>query len=148
MSQIVCDAKVDVFYLINDTKFLPVFIQVCEIAEKYQDKGLYIGISHHPCGRFTGDYLTNHLPTFCDIKYESEQYLPVITEIAHKERFSRMYLISYCDNYEIISELEKKVLAVGKQEYPNRILNDENSKGGEGRQVNSDLYFLYVCTSI
>lgn len=146
--QVECNKGVtDEYYIgkVLSTSDSQVFSNIEKILESVEPKRVYIGITSHPCGRFTGYYeATTSVPTYIGTSEKEGIVEDSINEAAHIMKYSRMYLICCSDDVEYMRELEQKVIEHCREKYPEQIIND--SDGGEGN-FKLDMVYLYVCIS-
>lgn len=138
----------DQYFIGNNVDFDLVWPKVAEIFHNYPKQKIYIGITHHPCGRFTGDYGTLHLPSKFELKYESNERGRSIDEQAHSNLYSKMFLICSNNSLKKIQDIEIKTLEYARKYFPDRVDNSSQSGGGEGNIPESEYYFFYACISL
>lgn len=120
---------------------------ISQIAEKHVPSGIYIGISGHPCGRFTGFYesTTPVPPNLMNYQYKNpEKIQDSIDEAAHCFQYSHMYLICRSTDKEYMKDLEQRMIEFVKEKYPEQVKNI--APGGEG-DIQLEMIYLYVCIS-
>ena len=115
------------------------------LMKELPDDYVYVGVTHHPCGRFSGKDGTTPLPNhFRFIKeYYTEDAL--ITERLHNEDYDMMYLICYTDNKARAFFYETSAIKIARSIDNARVLN--GTAGGNGNMPESDYYWVYICTT-
>lgn len=155
MTQLLCDGAVSFEYFNGfETPCSEAIIRdkLHLIMSNYPNKRIYIGITHHLCGRYTGNYELSPLPT--QYKRYIYHYYPdaqLIEEVAHVSDYEKLFAICVARDKDSIRASEKDAIRVGKEisgtnnNKQNIIIND--TEGGNGNLCPSDYYFLYVCIS-
>lgn len=146
-NQVQCNKAVRDTYYDGNNADINVWKKIADIFHDFPNQNIYLGITHHPCGRFTGDYDCMHLPVqFKD--YESEKYVPPVNESGpHSVLYTTMFLLCSSSSIEKIKKLEIEVIKQARIYFPKRLGNSEKSGGGEGDFPKSNYYFLYACIS-
>lgn len=146
-AQLECDKSVFGEFYNNSTALTKedisaIILQVMEINSLGE---VYIGISHHPCGRFTGRY-TESLPVPTGIKFfENIDEPEELNERAHKYDYEEMHIICSIHGMEAIRQMEIDVIDQLRKMNPNYVINTK--KGGNGNLVEAEIYYLYICFS-
>jgi hypothetical protein len=131
-----------------------IFKQIEELIEHYKDKKIYIGITHHPCGRYNLSYnSTKPLPPCMGFQntITKEDNAELIQEGGHEDEYESMYLICSHATAKVIEDLEIEMIAkmtdyMREKGYSSARIGNK-SKGGEPMNAESTHYFLYVCIS-
>lgn len=117
---------------------------ISKLMQDIPDRNVYIGVTHHPCGRFSGSYSkTAYLPA--DLPYEYSFSENMIQERAHYLDYDRMYLICYTQDKQQIFDNESLAISIAKEIDVTRVEN--TTAGGNGKVTGSEIYWLYVCIS-
>jgi hypothetical protein len=150
MSQFLCLTKIEDDFFTSKIPGKPE--DICEIVQKVIDRHpnqvIYVGITYHPCGRYTGNYKgTQPLPPKFNISYKFGEVTneELLLESPHKHFYNKMYVIFSHPDLEKIVKLEKQAIECARNLAQGRVNN--GSKGGEGNFPESELYFLYICVS-
>lgn len=141
-----CNKDVSGLYYINspDLNTDDICEKICSAIDYHDPKMVYIGITHHPCGRFTNSYdSTTPLPTKMNFEFEYESDMTSIDEAAHCILYETMYVICSLSVLELMRELEIDIIEKINKLRPGKLSN--GNKGGGGHLPKSDLYFLYIC---
>ena len=147
-SQRSCNKNVQMFHFIQDGNEAEICSTIQSIMEKHNHQKIYIGISCHPCGRYTGDYAgTTALPRDYQMEVNHEEINANILEAAHESTYNNMYVIFSHNNLERIRKLETEAIECVKNHNIKQSANRNDGGGGRDAETVSDTYFLYVCTS-
>lgn len=146
--QLLCDRYVLLdYYDAHDNQCSNKLIahKIEQIMNDYPAKNVYIGVTHHPCQRFTGDKEnTTPLPSSLNFNYEFGDE-ELITEEAHNESYEKMFLICYRRSKKMAFSVETLAIKIAREIDAGRVKN--SSKGGNGNLAESEYYWLYVCIS-
>ncbi|MDP1746055.1 MAG: hypothetical protein Q8L90_10785 [Bacteroidota bacterium] len=146
-SQLQCNNRVTMTYFIKNGIETEISGVIKSIMDMHPNQQVYIGISCHPCGRYTGDYdRTTSLPTGFEIEVKHGEIDKPILE-AHMYTYNNMYVIFSCNTLERIRELEIEAIECTKDYNIKQYINGNAGGGGRNAETESDTYFLYVCTS-
>ncbi|MES2557207.1 MAG: hypothetical protein V4604_13710 [Bacteroidota bacterium] len=142
----ICNRNVLTTYYIGNGKGREVEIveTIQRIIDDNEPHKAYIGVTHHPCGRFTGYYWPEKpLPLGAQMQYnyDKDEYL---AEDAHGLFYKTMFLVCYLHDLEALNALEIQTIAEIRKTRVGRL---NNSDDGGGYATKSDVYFLYICIS-
>lgn len=141
--QELCDRSVDMSCFTREVQ------DICPIIRGLMDKHsrykVYVGITVHPCRRYTGSASTTALPTGYAIGGDYVQVEDLILESPHKLRYEKMYVLSSSTNLEAIRNMEIQAIACAMNYRLQQV--DNKNPGGEGPDAESNVYYLYLCIS-